>query len=59
MEAAIPGFYKGTKGCLFLAKYFSEDRKKEKNMQEITKIINISFPNRESKLFESYHGEEY
>jgi len=41
-EAAIPGFYKGAKGCLFLAKYFSEDRKNEKNMHEITKIINIS-----------------
>ena len=41
-EAAIPGFYNGKKGCIFLAKYFSNDRKKERNVKEITKITNIS-----------------
>jgi len=41
-EAAIPGFYNGKKNCVFLAKYFSNDRKKERNVKEITKITNIS-----------------
>jgi len=41
-EAAIPGYYNGSKGCVFVVKYFSEDRKIDKNMQEITKIKNTS-----------------
>ena len=41
-EAAISGFYNEKKSCIFLAKYFSDARKKEKNMQEVTKIINTS-----------------
>lgn len=48
-EAGIPGFFKGVKGCIFVAKYFGKPRKKDKNKQEITKIINLSIRKRKEK----------
>ncbi len=39
VEARIPGFFKGEVDGLFLGKYFSEDRGREKNEKEIKAIM--------------------
>jgi beta-lysine N6-acetyltransferase len=41
-EAEIPGFYNGEEAGLFLAKYLSEQRRSEKDIEDIEKVMELS-----------------
>lgn len=41
-EARVPKFFKGVTGCMFLGKFFSQDREQNQDTAEIQKILDLA-----------------